>query len=85
MGKTAFVPEGTPRDEVPSIFENMSRENPSDEGGPRVLVQRYLCTKNVRADLDGVLHTAKKGEILEPTADLVRIAPDSFRPVSVDA
>jgi hypothetical protein len=34
----------------------------------------------VRADVDGTVLTAKKGDMLEPNDDLVRIAPASSNP-----
>jgi hypothetical protein len=87
LGRSAFVPEGTPRDEIPNLFEDglSKMPEPSRDDGVRALTQRYRCLKNVRADVDGKVLTAKKGDMLEPNDDLVRIAPASFQAVSVPA
>jgi hypothetical protein len=61
------------------------RDFMASSDGVRLLTPRYRCIKNVRAGVDGTVLTAKKGDMLEPNQDLVRIAPASFRAVNVSA
>ena len=87
LGATAFVPDGTPADEIPNLFVDvvarMPEFGPKDHGGSLTL--RYRCIKNVRADVDGTVLTAKKGDMLEPNDDLPRISPASFEATYVPA
>jgi hypothetical protein len=80
LGSIAFVPDGTPVNERPNLFERVVKVAPNHP----VRTQRFRATKNVRAELNGVRYDAKKGDLLDPGHELVRIAPDSFRLETVE-
>ena len=75
----------TSEEELTLEAMRLLRDFMASSDGVRSLTPRCRCIKNVRADVDGNLLTAKKGDMLEPNDDLVRIAPASFEAVNVPA
>jgi hypothetical protein len=72
VGETAFVADGTPVNEWPSVMDHAVAQNPdwkpSDAHSARLPVTKYRAQMTVTAEIDGEKRRVRRGDLLEPNA-----------------
>jgi hypothetical protein len=78
MGRSAFVPDGTPRDQLPSQLDHAVAHAPDwklrDLRGTSLPVTKYCAQKTVTAEVDGEKRRVRRWDLLEPNDPLVAIS-----------